>query len=111
MNENVESLLGAMEETMTHLHDEGEDWLAAIVQEAFDFIEEKLQEEVIQVKVGDLIECKQTSERGVIVSTRTSIGGRDPIIRITYGVDWFTSNLDKPSWTEPSGIKVIKPYE
>tara|TARA_R100000152_G_C6581903_1_gene45461 strand:+ start:409 stop:552 length:144 start_codon:yes stop_codon:yes gene_type:complete len=47
MNENVESLLNAMEETMTYLHDEGEDWLASIVQEAFDFIEEKLQEEVI----------------------------------------------------------------
>ena len=47
MNENVESLLNAMEESMTYLHDEGEDWLASIVQEAFDFIEEKLQEEVI----------------------------------------------------------------
>ena len=47
MNEDVERLLGEMEETMIHLHEEGEDWLATIVQEAFDFMEEKLQEEVI----------------------------------------------------------------
>ena len=47
MNENVENLLNAMEETMTHLHDAGHDWLASIVQEAFDFIEERLHEEVI----------------------------------------------------------------
>tara|TARA_R110002020_G_scaffold49875_2_gene141581 strand:+ start:8611 stop:8721 length:111 start_codon:yes stop_codon:yes gene_type:complete len=36
-----------MEETVIHLQDEGADWLAEIVQEAFDFIEERLQEEVI----------------------------------------------------------------
>ena len=47
MNENLESLFATMEETVAHLHDEGEDWLATIVQEAFDFIEDKLQEEVI----------------------------------------------------------------
>jgi hypothetical protein len=47
MNENLEILFTSMEETMAHLHDEGEDWLATIVQEAFDFIEDKLQEEVI----------------------------------------------------------------
>jgi|APSaa5957512576_1039674.scaffolds.fasta_scaffold344611_1 hypothetical protein len=47
MNENVEKLLESMEETMIHLHDDGEDWLATIVQNAFDFIEDKLQEEVI----------------------------------------------------------------
>ena len=63
------------------------------------------------MKVGDLIECKETAERGVIVSTRTSIGGRDPIIRIAYGVDWFTAQLDKPTWIDPSEMKVIKPYE
>tara|TARA_R100000664_G_scaffold32892_3_gene48683 strand:- start:6065 stop:6256 length:192 start_codon:yes stop_codon:yes gene_type:complete len=63
------------------------------------------------MKVGDLIECKKTAERGVIVSTRTSIGGREPIIRIAYGVDWFTTNDGKPAWIEPSDMKVIKPYE
>ena len=63
------------------------------------------------MKVGDLIECKETAERGVIVSTRTSIGGRDPIVRIAYGVDWFTSDLDKPAWIDPAEMKVIKPYE
>jgi hypothetical protein len=47
MNENIENLLNIMEETMTYLNDDGEEWLATIVQEAFDFIEEKLQEEVI----------------------------------------------------------------
>jgi len=47
LNDNVERLLDNMEETIIHLQDEGADWLAEIVQEAFDFIEERLQEEVI----------------------------------------------------------------
>jgi hypothetical protein len=45
--DDVEKLLDSMEETIIHLQDEGVDWLAEIVQEAFDFIEERLQEEVI----------------------------------------------------------------
>ena len=60
------------------------------------------------MKVGDLIECKETAERGVIISTRTSIGGRDPIVRISYGVDWLDSSLGKPAWIEPDAMKVIK---
>ena len=60
------------------------------------------------MKVGDLIECKETAERGVIVSTRTSIGGLDPIIRVAYGVDWLTADLGKPAWIEPDAMKVIK---
>ena len=46
MADDVEKLLDSMEETIIHLQDEGVDWLAEIVQEAFDFIEERLQEEV-----------------------------------------------------------------
>ena len=60
------------------------------------------------MRVGDLIECRTTSERGIIVSTRTSIGGKDPIISVSYGIDWFTANLDKPAWIEPDTMKVIK---
>jgi hypothetical protein len=60
------------------------------------------------VRVGDLIECRSTSERGVIVSTRTSIGGEDPIIRVTYGVEWFTANLDKPSWITADTLQIIE---
>tara|TARA_R110001583_G_scaffold84076_2_gene221426 strand:- start:179 stop:370 length:192 start_codon:yes stop_codon:yes gene_type:complete len=60
------------------------------------------------VRVGDLIECRSSSERGIIVSTRTSIGGGDPIIRVAYGIDWFTANLDKPSWIAPDTLKVIE---
>ena len=44
MSDNIERLLDNMEETIVHLQDEGDDWLANIVQQAFDFIEEKLQE-------------------------------------------------------------------
>lgn len=47
MNDNIEKLLDNMEETIVHLSDDGEDWLASIVQDAFDLIEEKLEEEVI----------------------------------------------------------------
>jgi len=47
LDDNVERLLESMEETIIHLHDEGAEWLAELVQEAFDFIEERLQEEVI----------------------------------------------------------------
>ena len=47
MNDNIEKLLDNMEETIVHLSDDGEEWLSSIVQEAFDFIEEKLEEEVI----------------------------------------------------------------
>jgi len=47
VNDNIEKLLDSMEETIVHLSDDGEEWLASIVQEAFDFIEEKLEEEVI----------------------------------------------------------------
>ena len=46
MNDNIETLLDNMEETILHLQDEGAEWLAEIVQEAFDFIEEKLEEVV-----------------------------------------------------------------
>ena len=47
MSDNIERLLDNLEETIVHLQDEGDDWLANIVQQAFDFIEEKLQEEVM----------------------------------------------------------------
>ena len=60
------------------------------------------------MRVGDLIECRTTSERGIIVSTRTSLGGKDPIISIAYGIEWFTVNLDKPSWIAPDTLKVIE---
>ena len=60
------------------------------------------------MKVGDLIECRSTSERGVIVSTRTSIGGEDAIIRVAYGVEWFTANLGKSSWITADTLQVIE---
>jgi len=47
MNNNMERLLDNMEETIIHLQDDGDEWLATIVQKAFDFIEEKLVDEVI----------------------------------------------------------------
>ena len=47
LDDNVERLLDSLEETIIHLQDGGSEWMAEIVQEAFDFIEERLQEEVI----------------------------------------------------------------
>lgn len=43
MNENIEKLLDYMEETITHLEDDGDEWLAGIVQQAFNFVEEQLE--------------------------------------------------------------------
>ena len=62
------------------------------------------------MKVGDLIECKETAQRGVIVRSRTTIGGDEPIVQISYGVDWFTTNLEKPAWMYPHQMKVVKPH-
>ena len=45
MNENIEKLLDHMEETIINLHDDGDEWLASIVQRAFDLVEEKLEDE------------------------------------------------------------------
>lgn len=43
MNENIEKLLDYMEETITYLEDDGDEWLAGIVQQAFNFVEEQLE--------------------------------------------------------------------
>ena len=63
------------------------------------------------MKIGDLIECRETSERGVIVRTRLSFGTSKATVITSYGIDWFTANLDKPAWIDPAEMKVIKSYE
>ena len=45
MNENIENLLDYMEQTITYLEDDGDEWLAGIVQQALDFVEEQLETE------------------------------------------------------------------
>ena len=45
MNENIENLLDYMEQTITYLEDDGDEWLAGIAQQAFDFVEEPLETE------------------------------------------------------------------
>jgi len=47
MNDNIENLLDYMEQTITYLEDDGDEWLAGIVQRAFNFVEEQLETEEI----------------------------------------------------------------
>jgi len=47
MNENIENLLDYMEQTITYLEDDGDEWLAELVQRAFNFVEEQLETEEI----------------------------------------------------------------
>ena len=63
------------------------------------------------MKIGDLIECIVTRERGTIISSRTNLGGDTTAVVITYGIDWFSSNLNMPVWTSVDQLKVIEPYE
>ena len=61
------------------------------------------------MKIGDLIECVETHERGTIISSRTNLGGEALSVVITYGIDWFSSNLNMPTWTYVDQLKVIEP--
>ena len=59
------------------------------------------------MKVGDTIECLQTHDQGTIVSSRISIGGREDVIKIYFGIDWYTQNVERPYWTKADSLKVI----
>jgi len=61
------------------------------------------------MKIGDLIECVATRERGTITSSRTTFGGTETAVVITYGIHWFSSNLNMPTWTYVDQLKVIEP--
>ena len=61
--------------------------------------------------MGDLVECQRTKDRGFIVGTRTSIGGKGPTISIAYSIDWLARSTDKDSWISSDTLKVIKPSE
>ena len=44
MNENIENLLDYMEQTITYLEDDGDDWLAGIVQQALTLLKNSLKQ-------------------------------------------------------------------
>ena len=59
------------------------------------------------MKIGDTIECLQTQDQGTIISSRTTFGGREDIIKIYFGIDWYNGDDEKPRWTNPDSLKVI----
>ena len=63
------------------------------------------------MKMGDLVECRDTKDRGFIVGTRTSIGGKGPTISIAYSIDWLCESADKDSWIFSDTLEVVKSSE
>ena len=63
------------------------------------------------MKMGDLVECRHTKDRGFIVGTRTSIGGKGPAISVAYSIDWLAKSTEKDSWIPSDKLKVVKSNE
>ena len=63
------------------------------------------------MKTGDLVECRETKKKGFVVGIRTSIGGNDPIVRMSYSVEWLEGNLGRNPWLPAHTLKVIKSNE
>ena len=63
------------------------------------------------MKIGDTIECVETKAQGVIVRSMTSIGGRDDIVKIYFGVEWNSESPAANGWLSPSSLKVVTSYE
>ena len=61
------------------------------------------------MKIGDTIECLQTQSQGTIISSRTIMGGPNPITKIYFGIYWHEDASGKPSWIHPDSLKVINP--
>jgi len=59
------------------------------------------------MKIGDIIECLQTQDQGTIVSSRATFGGREDVIKMSFGIDWYNGDDEKPRWTNPDSLKVI----